>query len=126
MDNLGQGVVGGALGRARADGRVPRAALLGAVAANLPDITELLYRQPLRGSTYLVLHRGFTHSLAGAALEMAASTLLVGLLLAWRSRGGRARGPWGELAALFAVAAARHLYMYHAARYAPRTFLASA
>src|SRR5258708_17346639 len=123
MDNLGQGVVGGALGRARADGRVPRAALLGAVAANLPDMTELLYRQPLRGSTYLVLHRGFTHSLAGAALEIAASTVLVGLVLAWRARRGHARVPWGALLALFAVAVASHLYMDWQGSYGLRPFL---
>jgi inner membrane protein len=123
MDNLAHALVGAALGRATADGRVPRAALLGAVAANLPDLTELLYRRPLRGSTYLVLHRGFTHSLAGAALEIAASTLLVGLVLAWRARGGHPRVPWGTLLALFAIAVASHLYMDWQGSYGLRPFL---
>src|SRR5690242_2995149 len=86
MDNLAHALAGAALGRATADGRVPRAALLGALAANLPDLTELLYRRPLRGITYLELHRGFTHSFAGAALEIAAGTALVGIVLAWRAR----------------------------------------
>src|SRR5258708_31504345 len=123
MDNLAHALVGPALARATAGGRVPGAALLGAVAANLPDLTELLYHQPLRGSTYLVLHRGFTHSLAGAALEIAASTLLVGLVLAWRARRGHARVPWGALLALFAVTVASHLYMDWQGSHRARPFL---
>jgi len=124
MDNLAHALVGAALGRATVDGRVPRAALLGAVAANLPDLTELLYRQPLHGITYLELHRGFTHSFAGAALEIAAGTLLVGLVLAWRARQGRApAAPWGALLALFAVTVGSHLYMDWQGSYGLRPLL---
>src|SRR5258708_13046522 len=123
MDSWAQAFVGAAIGRATADGRVPGAAMLGAVAATLPDLTELLYPEPVRGSRYLVLHRGFTHSLAGAALEIAASTLLVGLVLAWRARGGHARVPWGALLALFAVTVASHLYMDWQGSYGLRPFL---
>src|SRR5690349_2047202 len=83
-------------------------ALLGAVAANLPDLTELLYRRPLRGITYLELHRGFTHSFAGAALEIAAGTVLVGIVLAWRARKTGGTVPWGSLLALFVVTVASH------------------
>ena len=123
MDNLAHAVVGAALGRVTADARVPRAALLGAVAANLPDLTELLYRRPLRGITYLELHRGFTHSLAGAALEIAAGTVLVGLMLAWRARRSGGAVPWGPLLALFAVTVASHLYMDWQGSYGLRPFL---
>src|SRR5689334_22718240 len=123
MDNLAHALVGAALGRAAGDGRVPRAALLGAVAANLPDITELLYRRPLRGITYLELHRGFTHSFASAALEIAGATLLVGLVLAWRGRRAGAATPWGTLLAVCGVAVASHLYMDWQGSYGLRPFL---
>jgi len=43
MDNLAHTLVGAALGRAVAGHRVPRAALLGAVASNAPDWSELLF-----------------------------------------------------------------------------------
>lgn len=122
MDNLAHALVGAALGRAVADARVPRAALLGAVAANLPDLTELLYRRPLRGIAYLELHRGFTHSLAGAGLEIATCTLLVGVVLAWRARGVRG-APWGALLALFGATVASHLYMDWQGSYGLRPFL---
>jgi membrane-bound metal-dependent hydrolase YbcI (DUF457 family) len=122
MDNLAHALVGAALGRAIADARVPRAALMGAVAANLPDLTELLYRRPLRGITYLELHRGVTHSLAGAALEIAGCTVLVGVVLAWRARRGRG-APWGALLALVGAAVASHLYMDWQGSYGLRPFL---
>lgn len=123
MDNLAHALVGAALGRAVGDGRVPRAAWLGAVAANLPDLTELLYHRPLRGITYLELHRGFTHSFAGAGIEIAASTVVVGLVLAWRARRGGPPVSWGALVALFAATVASHLYMDWQGSYGLRPLL---
>src|SRR5439155_1087500 len=94
MDNLAHTLVGAALGRAIAGHRIRDAGLVGAVAGNAPDWTELLAAPgvgpPRSGLTYLEWHRGITHSLLGAAIEIAALTLLVGLGELWWSRR---RGP---------------------------------
>lgn len=124
MDNLAHALVGAALGRATADPKVPRAALLGAVAAHAPDWAELFIGLPGDRSDYLVLHRGITHSLAGALVETIALTLLVGLGARWwvRRRGGVAP-PWGWLAACIGVAVLSHLYMDWQGSYGLRPFL---
>src|SRR6267154_3282525 len=93
MDNLAHALVGAALMRAVADRHVPRAASIGILAANTPDLSELLIGLPGTRADYLVLHRGITHSLLGAVVEVVGLTLLIGL--GWRvarwilSRNGR-------------------------------------
>ena len=71
MDNLAHALVGAVIGRAVADRHVPRAGVIGIVAANAPDWTELFIGLPGTRADYLVLHRGITHSLAAACIEIA-------------------------------------------------------
>src|SRR4051812_10041859 len=106
MDNLAHALVGAALGRAVADRHVARAGLIGAIAANAPDWTEVF--TGFFGwdrADYLVQHRGITHSLAAAALEIAALTLVIGLSARWWSkrRGGRSGPSWRWLTACVTV-----------------------
>jgi len=124
VDNLAHALVGAALGRAVADPKVPRAALLGAVAANAPDWAELFIGLPGDRADFLLLHRGITHSLAGALLETIGLTLLVGLgARLWvRWRGGVAP-PWGRLALCIGVTILSHLYMDWQGSYGLRPFL---
>ena len=129
MDNLAHALVGAALMRAVADRHVPRAALIGIVAANAPDLSELLIGLPGTRADYLVLHRGITHSLVGAAVEIVALTLLIGA--GWRlarrilGRHGRALAvpAWGWLAAGIGAAVLSHLYMDWQGSYGWRPFL---
>jgi len=126
VDNLAHALVGAVLGRAVADPKVPRAALLGAVAANAPDLSELLFGLPGDRSDYLVLHRGVTHSFAGALVETILLTLLVGLgTRLWLRRSGRTgeSPPWGWLAACIGVTVLSHLYMDWQGSYGLRPFL---
>ncbi len=124
MDNLAHALVGAVLGRAVADPKVPHAALLGAVAANAPDWTEYFIGLPGDRSTFIVVHRGLTHSLAGALVETIGLTLLVGLSARWwvRRRGGVAP-PWGWLALCVGVTVLSHLYMDWQGSYGLRPFL---
>lgn len=124
MDNLAHALVGAALGRAVADPKVPRAALLGVIAANAPDWTEYFIGLPGDRSTFLVLHRGITHSLVGALVETIALTLLVGFGARWwvRRRGGVAP-PWGALTLCIAATVLSHLYMDWQGSYGLRPFL---
>jgi len=124
VDNLAHALVGAALGRAIADPKVPRAALLGAVAANAPDWMELFVGLPGDRSDYLLLHRGPTHSLAAALVETIGLTLLVGLGARWwvRRRGGVAP-PWRWLALCIGVTLLSHLYMDWQGSYGLRPFL---
>src|SRR6266516_1676714 len=101
MDNIAHTLVGAALGRAVADHRAPAPALLGAFAANVPDIAELfLGLRPGRRSDYITLHRGITHSLIGALVEvalltLAAVTVASHLFMDWQgSYGLRPFLPW--------------------------------
>ena len=129
MDNLAHALVGAALMRAVADRHVPRAALIGIVAANTPDLSELAIGLPGPRADYLVLHRGITHSLIGAAVEIVGLTLLIGA--GWRvarwilSRHGRAVAvpAWGWLAAGIGAAVLSHLYMDWQGSYGWRPFL---
>lgn len=126
MDNLAHTLVGAALGRAVADHRVPRAAWLGAVAANAPDWAELFIGLPGDRGDYLVLHRGPTHSFAGALVEVIVLTLLVGLAARWwvrRRGGGGVAPPWGWLALGIGAAVLSHLYMDWQGSYGLRPFL---
>jgi membrane-bound metal-dependent hydrolase YbcI (DUF457 family) len=124
MDNLAHTLVGAALGRAVGAGRVPRAALIGAVAANAPDWAE--YFIGFRGSRidYYTLHRGITHSFLGAAVEIAALTLLVGIGAAWWARRRGAAPPaWGWIGLCIGATVASHLFMDWQGSYGLRPFL---
>ncbi|OLC39782.1 MAG: hypothetical protein AUH75_09145 [Gemmatimonadetes bacterium 13_1_40CM_4_65_7] len=129
MDNLAHALVGAALMRAVADRHVPRAASIGILAANAPDLSELLIGLPGTRAEYLVLHRGITHSLIGAAGEIVVLTLLIGA--GWRlarwilGRHGRAVAvpSWGWLAAGISAAILSHLYMDWQGSYGWRPFL---
>lgn len=130
MDNLAHALVGAALGRAVADRHIPRAALTGIVAANAPDWTELLIGLPGTRADFLDLHRGITHSLAGAIVEIIGLTLLIrpGWSLArwWMQRRGRepiAVPPWRWLALCVGVSVLSHLYMDWQGSYGWRPFL---
>jgi len=133
MDNLAHALVGAALGRAVAGRHVARAGLLGVVAANAPDWTELFIGLPGSRANYLVLHRGITHSLAGALVEIVGLTVLVGLGARWwmRRRGGGAPPPppppppppWEWLAACIGIAVLSHLFMDWQGSYGLRPFL---
>ena len=124
MDNLAHALVGAALGRAVADPKVPRAAWIGAVAANAPDWTELFIGLPGDRSAFLTLHRGITHSFMAALVETIGLTLIVGLGSRWwvRRRGGTAP-PWGWLALCIGVTVLSHLYMDWQGSYGLRPFL---
>ena len=128
MDNLAHALVGAALGRAVADRHVARAGLIGMVAANAPDWTEAFIGLRLDGdrADYLVLHRGITHALAIALVEIVALTLLIGLgaRLWTRRRGGKgAVPPWGWLAGCVSAALLSHLFLDWQGSYGLRPFL---
>jgi inner membrane protein len=137
MDNLAHALVGAALGRAVAHGRVRQAALIGAVAANAPDWTEFLIGFRGRRIDYYSMHRGITHSLLGAAVEIAALTLVIGLGAMWWARrrgtpapppppheGGGEGGPqWRWLALCIGATVLSHLIMDWQGSYGLRPFL---
>ncbi|MGH7522305.1 MAG: metal-dependent hydrolase [Gemmatimonadales bacterium] len=118
MDNLAHTLVGAALGRAVADRHVPLAGVIGAVAANAPDWTELLIGLPGPPEKYLVLHRGITHSLVGALVQIVLLTLLVGG--SWRVAS---RPPWRRLLACIGATVSSHLFMDWQGSYGWRPFL---
>lgn len=130
MDNVAHALVGAALGRAIADRHVARAGLIGAVAANMPDWAELF-----RGywewtpADRLIQHRGVTHSLLGAAIEIPLLIVALGIATrAWVRWGlaGRGRGtapPWRWLALCVAVTFLSHLFMDWQGSYGWRPFL---
>jgi len=128
MDNLAHALVGAAVGRAVAGHRIRGAGLVGAVAGNAPDWTELIAAPgvgpPRSGLTYLEWHRGITHSLLGAAIEIAALTLLVWLGERWWSRRrGRPAPPWSWLALCISATVLSHLYLDWQGSYGLRPFL---
>src|SRR5207249_2004760 len=69
----------------------------------------------------LVLHRGITHSLAAACIEIVALTLLVGG--GWRLLRPRTAPPWHWLAACIGAALVSHLYLDWQGSYGWRPFL---
>src|SRR5204863_364084 len=86
MDNIAHTLVGAVFGRAVADRRAPYPALVGAFAANLPDIIERIVAPAGRRFDYLTMHRAITHSLVGAAGQIAVLTLAVGGATTWWAR----------------------------------------
>src|SRR2546428_10018517 len=128
MDNLAHALVGAALGRAVAGRELPAAGWVGAIAGNAPDWAELLLKPgwwaPRAGGEYLVSHRGITHSFVGAAVEIAALTGVIGLLLRlWARRAAMPPPPWRRVAACVAVTVASHLYLDWQGSYGLRPFL---
>ncbi|MFN2572438.1 MAG: metal-dependent hydrolase, partial [Gemmatimonadales bacterium] len=121
MDNLAHALVGAALGRAVADRHVARAGLIGIVAANAPDWTEFFIGLPGTRADYLTLHRGITHSMIGACIEILALVLLIGG--AWRVWRRSTAPPWRWLAACIGAAVLSHLYMDWQGSYGWRPFL---
>jgi inner membrane protein len=130
MDNLAHTLIGAALGRAVAGRDLPAAGWIGAVAGNAPDFAELLLRpgswSPRAGVTYLVFHRGITHSLVGAALEIIVLTGIIGIIAQrWGGAGARSTPspPWRWIAVCVAVAVLSHLYLDWQGSYGLRPFL---
>jgi membrane-bound metal-dependent hydrolase YbcI (DUF457 family) len=128
MDNLAHTLVGAVLGRAVGDGRSPRPALVGAIAANAPDWGELLIGFRGRRSDYYTMHRGITHSFLGAAVEIVALTLLVGASAWWweRRRGtgnGVTPPAWRWIALTVGATVLSHLFMDWQGSYGLRPFL---
>lgn len=129
MDNLAHALVGAAIGRAVADRHVARAGLIGVVAANAPDWTELFIGLPGTRAEYLVLHRGITHSLIGALIQAIGLTLLIGggwrAARWWLGRSGRsvAVPAWRWLLLCIGAAVLSHLYMDWQGSYGWRPFL---
>lgn len=119
MDNVAHALVGAAIGRAVGGTAVPRAGLLGAVAANTPDLAELFTVLPWPRVQHLALHRGITHSLAGAAVETVLLAVVVSLAVRWR--GGR--GAFLPILAVVAAAMASHPFMDWQGSYGLRPFL---
>jgi len=125
MDNLAHALVGAAVGRAVGGGRMPWPGLVGAVAANAPDVAEVFFGLfDWNRGQYLALHRGITHSIAGAAIETVVLALVVGLVYLAASRRSDVAGPrWGLVSALVAAAVASHLFMDWQGSYGLRPFL---
>jgi membrane-bound metal-dependent hydrolase YbcI (DUF457 family) len=128
MDNIAHTLVGAALGRAVADRRIPGAALVGAVAGNAPDWTELFVSPPAwpprSGAEYLVYHRGITHSFVGAAAASGLLTLVLGLVLRWWARRrGTAPPQWRWIAGCVTASVASHLYLDWQGSYGLRPLL---
>jgi membrane-bound metal-dependent hydrolase YbcI (DUF457 family) len=126
MDNIAHALVGAALGRAVADRHVARAGLIGAVAANMPDWAEtFLGYWGWSRAEFLVHHRGITHSLVGAIVEIPALILVIGLFArAWsRRRGHGAPPPWRWLALCVVATFLSHLFMDWQGSYGWRPFL---
>ncbi len=125
MDNLAHALVGAALGRAVADRHVARAGLIGAVAANAPDWCEIFtgYFHWNRAD-FLLHHRGITHSLIAAPLEITGLILIIGFGTRWwtRRRGGMP-APWVWLTACVAITQLSHLFMDWQGSYGWRPFL---
>ncbi|HET9333580.1 MAG TPA: metal-dependent hydrolase [Gemmatimonadota bacterium] len=100
MDNISHSLAGWALSRAAGPER-PRGTTLGLVlASNLPDIDIVL--QARSGATYLLFHRGVTHSLVGLALLPLALAAAL-----WWGYGRRTEFRW--LALVCACGVALHI-----------------
>ena len=107
MDNLTHSLLGAALARTPLGKLHARSTLLLVVAANLPDIDIV----SLLGGreTYLVHHRGITHSILGVAAQI---VLMAGVVRAWEAwraqRGGPSPSPWRSLLLLCGAGLASH------------------
>jgi membrane-bound metal-dependent hydrolase YbcI (DUF457 family) len=120
VDNLAHALVGAALGRAIADRHVPSAAVIGAVAANIPDVAEVFtgYLGWSRAE-FLVHHRGITHSLLGALVEIAILTAIIGFIV----RRSAIKPAWRWVLGLVGITVLSHLFMDWQGSYGWRPFL---
>jgi inner membrane protein len=124
MDNVAHTLVGAVVGRAVGGARVPRAGLLGIVAANTPDVAELLTVAPWPRVQHLALHRGLTHAIVGVAVEIAVLALGAALLYRWLARRRGAAPPAaGWVLAVTAAAMVTHPVMDWQGSYGLRPFL---
>lgn len=117
MDNLCHSLAGAAIAQSGFARRLPRATLLGVVAANIPDVDALTYIWA-DSATAVSFRRGWTHGV----LALAVWTVLLSLAFGWWSRrragaaSGGAGGPttapalpgWTAYALLAAIAVCSH------------------
>lgn len=118
MDNLTHTLCGLALARLGLDRHGPRATLALAVGANLPDVDIVTGLVGLE--TYLVHHRGITHSLVGVV----AQTVLLALAVRhWPARSAGDRAPLSILAWYSLLGVGSHLALDALNSYGVRPFL---
>jgi len=126
MDNLAHSLIGAALGRAVATRGMRVPGFVGALAGNAPDLSEFLTGDLGPGAQYLARHRGHTHSILGAVIELA-----VLLAVGWLLRGQlfkkedppRSLETLAALALVLAPALASHLLLDWTGSYGLRPFL---
>ncbi len=113
MDNLCHSLAGATIAQAGFAGRLPRATLLGVVAANIPDVDALTYIWA-DAATAVSFRRGWTHGV----LALAIWTVVLAVAFAWWNRkrpkaagSGAADGSglsWRAYAPLVALAVCSH------------------
>ncbi len=115
MDNLTHTLFGYAMARAGAErwSRGATATLI--LSANLPD-AEALFQPDLGPGSYLIQHRGLSHSFVGIAILSIAFPMVVWLIAGFRRRppSSTSTGPplrWLGLFAATAVGLASHLFL---------------
>jgi inner membrane protein len=113
MDNLCHSLAGAAIAHAGFARRVPRATLLGVIAANIPDVDAFTYLWASSASA-VAFRRGWTHGLPALALW---ALLLAFLFALWQSRRpvavadkplDGAAFTWRQFIALAAIAVVSH------------------
>ena len=114
MDNLTHTLTGVMLSRAGLDRLTPRAGLVAAIAANIPDIDAVTIAAGTE--TYFRYHRGFTHSLLCAPFIAVLPVLAVAAIF-------RTRLPWVRAWLLSFLAVLSHLLLDFTNPYGIRLFL---
>jgi len=122
VDNLTHSLLGAALARTPLGKLHPKSTLLLVIAANLPDldIVSLLGGK----ETYLVQHRGITHSVFGVAAQIVLMAAVVRAWEAWRAqRGGARASSWRDLLLLCGAGLASHPLLDYLNTYGVRPWL---
>ena len=114
MDNLTHTLTGLMLSRAGLDRLTPRAGLVAAIAANIPDMDAVTIAAGTE--TYFRYHRGFTHSLLCAPFIAVLPVLAVAAIF-------RTRLPWVRAWLLSFLAVLSHLLLDFTNPYGIRLFL---